>query len=82
MKNVRTIEELEKVLENEKAQIELDFICRVLHGLELGSNFLSGTEQGDLLEELSTDVYDLVNEHINDEEFIIIEENNLLKENI
>lgn len=77
---MRTLDELEKVLEETMVEIPLEFMIRTMKVLEIAESTLGLTEQGDLAVKYCNAYYHEIKNYLNDKEIAEIENNNLLDE--
>ena len=76
---MRSLDELEQVMENEKVEIELDLLMKSMKTLELASSVTSGTEQSEIFEEYATHLYDLLMTKIDDQELSDMEDSEMFE---
>lgn len=75
----RDLDEMEKVMENEKVEIELDVLAKSMKALELASELTNGTEQSEIFDTYANSLYDLLMIKIEDQELTNMEENGMLE---
>lgn len=75
----RDLDEMEKVMENEKVEIELDVLAKSMKALELASELTNGTEQSEIFDTYANSLYDLLMIKIEDQELTDMEENGMLE---
>lgn len=77
----RTPKQIEKILDNATITLDLDYVIQLMKVLELAENFLeSNTEQWELVSEYAEELYEMINDHLSDDDFILAEENGMLNE--
>lgn len=74
----RNLEQLEKVMNNDKVGIELELLAKSMKALELASELMNETEQQEIFDHYASSLYDLLMTVIDDEELTDMEENEML----
>lgn len=76
MKNFRSLEELEMVVNESEVTLNLGFIIKTMKVLELASDFMEDTEQRDLVQSYADTLFHEVSEFMESEELTMIEDDN------